>query len=210
MLGQKDYLDARKAHDRELSGFEFLSDREDSETLLRDKSIKKYCFVRNPFSRVLSAYLNKIEPFAIKQRLPEHDPHFHDLHAIIDNFRLQNVPGEKRVNFFVFLKWIQESGDTHADNEHWIPQSDLLHLNTINYDFIGKFENIQADASRLLSMMNCELQFPTQEKMKFPPTRATDKLREYYSEREIQIAKAIYGSDFELLDYDDNPGSLLD
>ncbi len=205
MIGNTDYLNAVIAHNRQLSGFEFLSDREDREKLLEDEHIKKYCFVRNPYSRILSAYLNKIEPFTSEHQPKEHNPHFYSMYEDIDKFRLENMPNEPIVNFFVFLKWVHTSNHIHALNGHWMPQVDLLHLKTTNYNFMGKFENIRNDAHHLLSLINCGLKFPTQEKVRFPPTKATEKVKQYYSIREIQVVKSLYSRDFELLNYSDSP-----
>lgn len=59
--GFEDYTDLAKAHDRSQSGLKYLQDfNADSLTaLLNDPTILKFTFVRDPFSRTLSCYLNK-------------------------------------------------------------------------------------------------------------------------------------------------------
>ena len=71
--GYEDYLDSRKAHDRKLGGLTYLSQCEDRDRILADTNIPKFSFVRNPYTRILSAYLNKVRPFALDGRGPEWD-----------------------------------------------------------------------------------------------------------------------------------------
>jgi len=206
-MGNADYLDAKMAHDRQLSGLEFLSDIDTREELLKNKNIRKFCFVRNPYSRVLAAYLDKFEPFVTGKLAREASPYFYRMYEDINEFRLQNMPEEKKVNFFVFLQWIRLSNNIQANNEHWAPQVDLLQLHTTKYNYIGKFENIENDAQHLLNSMAVDLEFPTQDKIQFAPTRASEKVGLYCTDRESQIIKAIYSLDFRLLNYSISPSN---
>lgn len=59
--GFEDYSDLSKAHDKSRSGLKYLQDftADRLTELLKDPTILKFTFVRDPFSRTLSCYLNK-------------------------------------------------------------------------------------------------------------------------------------------------------
>jgi hypothetical protein len=74
--GHADYLDAQIAHDRKRSGLAYLSELPNGLDMLHDDSIPKLTCVRNPYTRVLSAYLNKVKPFALEGATAERDAYF--------------------------------------------------------------------------------------------------------------------------------------
>lgn len=203
MNGADDYLNASLAHNREESGLKFVSEQKEPQTLIDNKSLPKYSFVRNPYSRVLSAYLNKIEPY-VNQTRSEFDDntYFYKVYCQIDEHRKIQLESESQVNFYCFLHWLSNIDDIHTRNEHWLPQSNLLRISDVKYDFIGKLEDLVIDAPKLLKLIGCELEFPSQEKVNFAPTRATDKLTQYYSAKERQLVKDLYEMDFKEFDYE--------
>lgn len=202
MNNQDDYLNTAIAHNRELSGLEFLSDFDNYKHIISDNKIKKYCFIRDPFSRILSAYLNKIEPYrTAKEKHERQNNFFHKISEEINDWRKANLPEEKDLNLYCFLKWIESSKSYHINNEHWMTQTSLLNPDTIKYDYIGRFENIKKDADAILNFIGCDLPFPSQRKIEFPSTNATKKLSAYFGDRETLLTKEIYKKDFELFNY---------
>lgn len=201
MMGADDYLDTKKAHKNDLNGLSFLSNFDDCHQIVNDDSIKKYCFVRNPYSRVLSAYLNKVKPYVDDNTQTKFAPMLRPAFLDMEEFRQQQFPQENNVNLFIFLNWILASEHFQADNTHWLPQTQILNIENVSYTFMGRFENIEHDAGYLLKLMGCDLKFPTQTQIKFSPTGASAKLYEAYSTREIQLVQKIYARDFKLLDY---------
>lgn len=196
------YLDASIAHNKELSGLICLSDVTNPMVILSSRKIKKYSFVRDPYTRILSAYLNKVEPYVEGIR-GEHDDnsYFYKIYQYINDYRLNVLPEEKTVNIFCFLHWINNVNDAHTKNEHWMPQTDLLRVGEIEYDFIGRFENLDEDAKFLLQEMGCDVAFPSQSKIHFAPTDASDKVRRYFGSREARLVNEIYEQDFTLFGY---------
>jgi len=200
--GAEDYLNPAIGHDRLGSGLDFLSEEVDIESIIKNVNIPKYAFVRNPFSRILSAYLNKIEPYASGVRGErEGNAYFYQVYLLIDEHRVNFLSGESRVNFHCFLKWLSDVNDIHTANEHWLPQVKLLRILDIDYSFIGKLENLDEDAPSLLALMGCDIAFPSQEQVKFAPTNATDKLNKYYSEVEIRLVRNLFEDDFKSFSY---------
>lgn len=200
--GSKDYLDPAKAHDKEGSGLTFLCDIASAEYLIKDTSIPKYAFVRNPYDRVLSAYLNKIEPYTNGQRTSDQDnTYFYKVFVEIDAYRSEHLPSKSCVDFYCFLHWLDNVDDFHTNNEHWKPQSELLNIDKVNFDFIGKLENITHDAPTLLEKINCGIEFPSQKDVKFAPTKASEKKAKYYSNEEKKLANKIFSKDFKAFSY---------
>lgn len=93
-----------------------------------------FCFVRNPFTRVLAAYLDKLvnNAWERERRLPE----------------LGFAP-DARPTFLEFLESIAQQPPEEMDI-HWCPQSTLLSPERVPYDFVGRFENFEADFRRVL------------------------------------------------------------
>ena len=76
-----------------------------------------------------------------------------------------------------------------------------MRLGEIDYDFIGRFETLEQDAKRLLTKIECDVEFPSQSKVQFSPTNANEKIKKYYSEREVELVNNIYAHDFDALEY---------
>ena len=200
--GHTDYLDAQIAHDRKRSGLAYLSTLPDGADLLSNPNVPKLTCVRNPYTRILSAYLNKVKPFAIDNATKERDSYFHMVFQEIDSFRKQHHPTLPAVNFYCFLDWLESSGNPLTRNEHWLLQAEILGQREVAFDFIGHFENLAADAPILLERMDCDIPFPSQKAVNFPSTRAAELTGNYFTDVEIEQVKRIYAADFSYLEYD--------
>ena len=150
----------------------------------------KFTFVRNPYSRILSAFLNKIiqnpkEEFLKSQFLNSVGVNF----KVEDNIR----------TFLFFLKFLSNwkgLSEEHVQPQHLIAQPDL-----IKYDFIGRFESLHDDYKYLQKKLEIDLPFPTHKDVHFPPTHATDLLNKYYSKEALEIVERIYEKDFQTFGY---------
>lgn len=200
--GQADYLNAQLAHDRKLSGLAYLSNLSAGEDLLANPLIPKLTCVRNPYTRILSAYLNKVKPFAIDNATPEWDPYFHMVFQEIDSFRKQHHASLPAVSFHCFLDWLETAGTPLTKNEHWVPQTDILGKGEVVFNYIGHFENLATDAPNLLERMGCDIPFPSQKAVNFPSTRAAELTGNYFTSVEIEQVRRIYAADFLHLKYD--------
>jgi len=205
MAGHDNWLDNRLAHDKQNGGLHYIDLNGPEAALLQDTSIRKYAMVRDPYSRVLSAYLNKIEsnlPVTPEPVLGE--DHFSKVTREIDRYRREVLgAGEfPKVTFEVFLHWLHNAaqvrdGKAHLRaDEHWAPQNVLLLQPEVTFDILGRFENLQEDALRILRAMGCDQDFPTQKDVKFAPTQATGKMKKYYTPVCYALASEIYCDDF--------------
>lgn len=133
----------------------------------------KFAVVRDPFSRTLSAYLDKID-------------------------RKFNQNGEK-VSFKDFLKSLQK--DKLHTNLHWAPQTSIFLVPFENFEFIGKFENLNQDLSYIISKIKDEKLSEDFSRKGPPSTSASDKIRKFYDGECVNIMQQVFAKDFELLDY---------
>ena len=152
MAGFDNWLDNKLAHDKVKGGLRYINMNIDGVALLTDPSIQKFTMVRDPYTRILSAYLNKVEC-----RLPvKHEnqgDYFDEVVRSIDQYR-KNVFGDKKyplITFEVFLRWIANEAGVNdgkerlRHDEHWVPQAVLLRQPKVKFDFIGRFENLEID-----------------------------------------------------------------
>lgn len=161
LAGHADYLASGLAHSRDKGGLHYLLLAQPEAALLQDASVPKYAMVRNPYTRTLSAYLNKIENRLSGPRFE--DDVFATAIAEIESFREGTLDPRRhpQVDFEVFLRWIKASPSPWATNEHWAPQSTILGLPELRYDLMGRFEHMERDAPHLLSAMGCDIPLPT-------------------------------------------------
>ncbi|WGL15406.1 sulfotransferase family protein [Microbulbifer bruguierae] len=136
----------------------------------------KFTVVRNPYSRLLSAYLDKV-------------------------VRFSDRPGNG-ITFEQFVEKLATDRKYLYSNAHWVPQSDLLLLPAAELDFVGKVESLDRD----LTEIKRRLQPGNSDQITSagpPATGASNKLRRYYSNEALvkQVAR-IYRADFETFGYD--------
>ena len=150
-----------------------------------------FTFVRNPFVRVLSAYLNQI----VTHRNPEHSGRFAAQHGL----------GDGALSFRDFLELI--AGNPHDGMDpHWRPQYCSVVPSLVPYDFVGAVENLNHD----LSLVLARIFGSTLTISDFAPHRtdATGKARAYYGPAEVDLVRRIYAEDFASLGYDTDPARL--
>lgn len=189
----------RSIHDAR--NFKFLDDYPEDEVQRMLKTYFKFVFVREPFERLLSAYLDKFH---------SGDPAFHNNFGrkIIRRYRPRGNPEEKNVTFDEFLNYVINIGNGYW-NEHWQTYDKLCHPCGIQYDFIGRFENLEEESNFVLSGIkrNSNVSFPH-----VKPSSTPSKLSFYYSQipkERLDRVLQIFSGDSEMFGYD-LPKSVLD
>lgn len=146
----------------------------------------RFSFVRNPITRVLSCYLDKFvsNKWEKARRLP--------------GFGFEP---DYDLSFLEFLNFISNQNPIDMD-VHWMPQTTILSLGSVKYDFIGRFENFSADFQRICRYLGVE-EFHDNEGREHR-TNASDVTCKFYGDRELEIVRRLYREDFELLMYSKN------
>jgi len=151
--------------------------------------------------RVLSAYKNKfVEP----------NEYYHPAYGreIIKRYR-PNATKEalKTGSGVTFPEFTQFWVETRRWDEHWGQFDRLCHPCAVNYDFIGRFENLFEDASYLIKKAGIDDRVSS---LSFRSSNTAADMLHYYSQipkqRIFQMAQ-IYQSDYELFGYS-FPGKL--
>ena len=140
---------------------------------LRGAATFRFTFVRNPFTRVLSAYLDKIaEPQGVF---------------------LQDMGLD--VQTLTFLEFLQrlDTGFLNA-NPHWAPQAAMF--NHAKFDFIGRVENLESGMAHVLQRI-----FGTAGALlatKQAGRRNTGALlKQHYGDVERHLVRKLYAHDFD-------------
>ncbi len=164
-------------------------DNATQKAVLESSGFFRFTIVRNPYSRLVSAWKNKVVPcepgcdrlyLEIKGRLPE-------MHA------------KELISFAEFVSYLQAKGDFNAFDPHWRRQVDHLFLEALSFSHIGKVEQMAASLARFQQHLGlAEPLLAGKKNVSAPVGLAT------YDQGLANKVHALYREDFERLDYDPN------
>lgn len=182
-----------------------------------DPEYLKFGFVRNPFDRIISAYLDKVLQFDIDRR--EYQTQMYSLYGDDENMRrLRNAT---KPTFREYLEAIEVvlaqprtkssdlmSRDGFETNKsrrdlHWRPQVELLHPDLVHFDFVGRFEDMAKDREVVLEWIyqHTDRRMPDAGREKMHSTNPVDKIQLYEELRNDhglkELILKIYRADFE-------------
>jgi len=202
LSGQPDWLNPQLAHDKVRSGLVFLDPTDASQSSLISQSRLRLAMVRNPYSRILSAYLDKVARRLLNGEVvpgnPETD-YWLKVTQEIELFRRDSLQGKFReVNFEVFLHWLQQSNHRDVDNAHFASQALVIGESQIDLTYLARFENLSSDAPIILEMLGENFSFPSAAQH---TTGSAGKLINYYSPASIAIVNQWFSIDFEQFNY---------
>jgi hypothetical protein len=148
-----------------------------------------FTVARNPYTRILSAYLDKI--------VAHRDP------RVWGRFAARHGLDGGPLTFLEFLRLVAATPQDEMD-QHWRPQCCGLAPTLVPYDFIGGVENLQADLTHILvRIFGAEV--PIQDFMPHR-TNSSRRMAEHYGPDEIRLVREIYAADFVHLGYSPDPG----
>ena len=140
----------------------------------------KFTFVRDPYARALSAYLDKIATG---------NPEF--LGIIGGMIGRQG----RSLSFADFLHRLDDGYLTA--NIHWAPQADVIALPPARLDFVGRVETLEPDLARVMD----RIFGPAGHRMvrRTEGVRsASRRLADFYGSAERRLVRKLYARDFEL------------
>lgn len=126
-----------------------LDSFERQEIMHRLETYTKFMFVREPLERVVSAYRDKFE---------NPNNYYHSLFGkpIISKYRANpSLEALKTGSGVTFKEFVQYLLDVHRPvgmDIHWEQENQLCNPCLIDYDFIGKFENMEEESNFVLRL----------------------------------------------------------
>ena len=164
------------------------------------ETYSKYLFVRHPFARLLSAYINKFDN--------SKNTHYPKKigYEIIKKYRA-NPSNESStfgldVTFEEFIEYLLDLRSDRRIDDHWAPYHTMCQPCVVHYNFIGKYETLDADAREALTRMGAgNITFPKSNESK---VRTIDLLPQYLATLtpiQISMLYAKYAIDFAMFDY---------
>ncbi|XP_071950696.1 carbohydrate sulfotransferase 14-like isoform X2 [Antedon mediterranea] len=146
----------------------FLDSFSKEEIDVKLKTYFKFMFVRDPISRLVSAYRNKFKENIVA---------FHKRYGvpIVKKYRRNLVEGNVKgddVSFEEFIRYLLDT-DTSDMDMHWRPMNELCQPCAVNFDFIGSFEYLSVDANNVLKTIGAESNtfFPQRQQWYKPTTQ---------------------------------------
>jgi hypothetical protein len=185
-VGGNDQLVPPDPHDMESSPLVApFTDMALFDTAMKSDEFLRFSFVRDPYARALSGYLEKCcgREGARRIYLPK-------LGYRPDAF----------ITFRRFLEIVREQRPSQMD-VHWAPQTYLLSLGRVAYDFLGRVERLETDLASVLARRGMSLP-DTRRNTRWHATGARGRLHQSYGAQEIKLVREIYAEDFEALGYD--------
>ncbi|XP_062304736.1 carbohydrate sulfotransferase 12-like [Osmerus eperlanus] len=178
------------------------------------QSYTKFLFVRDPFVRLISAFRNKLGQ-------PNQDFYrqfgavmlrrYGDGGAELPETAAEAFSAGLRPSFTAFVRYLLDPETEREEefNEHWRQVYRLCHPCQVNYDFVGRLEDLERDADQLLRILGVD------RLIRFPPSNrnrtATSWERDWFAGVPLDLRRKLYElyePDFKLFGYP-KPQDLL-
>lgn len=161
-----------------------------------------FSFVRNPFARALSAYLDKI--------LSKNEPRQGTWRRFCSRY---GVADDAKVGFRQFLEAIA-GADPLEEDVHWGTQSRNLLNGALAIDCVGNVEHIEDDLRHIFGRVGIKYRQPAgadarQALGQNHATGAGSRLAEYYGKAERDLVIRKYAEDFERFGYGHDPWDAM-
>jgi hypothetical protein len=181
----------RDVHDRDASPIPRLRQMDRGlADVMADPRIFKFAFVRNPYTRVLSAYLDKMVVNAYEKN------------------RLAPKLGLDPTQEITLLDYLGALavGDRLYGDIHWMPQVYLISPAHIPYDLIGRFEHFREGLEAVARRVAPELEHSLDRlRGEDHRTGAAAHVRELVNDREARLIRTLYAADFDAFAYGRDP-----
>lgn len=153
----------------------------------------RFTFVRNPFSRLLSCYLDRLQD---KKSAP-----YKEFMRYAQSLGIIQQP-----SFSDFINVICTQSDKEQNN-HWRVQYSDAMCAAVEYDFIGKQENFALDMTKVWRIIfgaeKSEKDF--QENKSPSKTGSSEAIKSFWSDDLIELVVQRYSQDFDYFNYSKKP-----
>lgn len=148
-----------------------------------------YCFtfVRNPYARLLSAYIDKIDEKSIYSEKYK---------KIADKIKNSKTKTSLFADFIDYL----ENNDLY-ENPHWIPQVAMLPVDCSRIKFIGRVETLDDDLRTVIDTIFGKGTYKETVSRNTRRQGASKKLMQYYDQDLESRVYELYRDDFEAFSY---------
>ena len=162
----------------------------------------KFMFVRRPFERLLSAYIDTF--------IKSHSPNIRRKYGreILTRYRkdpsAMSVESGDGVTFNEFVEYLIDPMTAHSEwlDTHWRPYYEQCMPCSVEYDYIGKYETLSQDALSILRIINAShLHVPA---LASSGPRMLEKVESYFEDittEHLQGLFKVYATDFEMFGY---------
>lgn len=164
--------DFEDIHNREFSPLLKLQNLPNFRDYLYGGEFYIFCFVRNPYTRLLSCYLNKIKNPADQETCYKS--------IVLESMGLDKKDMSISITFEDFIGVI-EGQDPLGMDYHWRPQAYLTCQNTIKYNYIGRLETFSDDFFQIGGHLSEDFHKYYGVEIRHE-TNATTLLEEYYDD----------------------------
>ena len=147
---------------------------------MRDTGTFKFCFVRNPYDRLLSAYLDKIVSGGLQSKF----------HIALGH--------EGSISFDDFIDVIVNEPVEEMD-DHYAIQYRQSFQSCVPYDYIGRFEHLPESLAKVARRIGINLQ--SYEARVDPHKTGPKAYADHYTPRTIRLVQDKFAEDFEAFDY---------
>jgi Sulfotransferase family len=153
------------------------------------QSLFKFCFVRDPYSRLLSNYLDKIaNPAARRDRM---------FQQIARQLGIDAETGQ--VTFSQFVEAVAQQ-PVEVMDPHWRTQYYQTFQQSFRYDFTGRFETFAADLRLVCDRIGVDFD-RWYRREAVHATNASARIDEFYTEELRELVYSKYRIDFEHFGY---------
>lgn len=160
------------------------SDQQGFVTAMQDENVFRFGFVRNPYARALSCWLDKMVQNAFERRRLA---------------PLLALDPTEPPSFASFLEAVAAQ-DAPDRDPHWATQTYLLRPNRHRYNFLGRFETFRADFLKVCGHLSIE-EYAGDLPDTWHATDATAKVRTHVGLLEGALIRRIYEDDFRNFGY---------